>query len=631
MPPGPDPAPRRSTPDARHAVGDAPRGPGLGVGAQVGRHPRARARARTAACGCGPATATRSRGRYPELDPLAGALDGHEALLDGEIVTFDDRGRPELRAPAAADARARRPPRSRGSPSRCRSVYVVFDLLWLDGHLTTALPYEDRRRLLARARRRRRRRGGYRRTRSATATTRSRSASSSQLEGVVAKRLDSFYEPGRRSSAWLKVKNQLRQEFVVGGWAAGKGARRDDVRRAAARLLRRRSAAALRGPGRDRVHRGPARRHPRRAGTDRRGTRAVRRPAREPRRGARGPLRGAASSWSRCASPSGPRSGASATPRSSGCAPTRTPSEVVAGDLTEPGQSARRRSGGLGGGGSRSASAPGGRSRAARRSGRPGRVACRARRPRPRARPSRGGPRARRASPSSPAAAIEPTAERRNRSTGRDPSGVAEPSGSPAASASSIDRVGLRPVALVLSSRSAGASSTAPRYARPARLLLVGLARGELLARWRRATRGPRRPSRRARRRPGRCPCAPACGTSGSSCSARCRGTRRRSGRTPARRRARRPGSPQSSRRTTHRAHMYASRSAASSVPSLSSTTIALLPGVVERHRRRRLLLGREHRDGGERVAVLERVVELLQRARIVSLRDFASSANRAS
>ena len=45
------------------------------------------------------------------------------------------------------------------------------------------------------------------------------------LEGVVAKRLDSRYEPGGRSSAWLKVKNQLRQELVVGGWLPGQGGR----------------------------------------------------------------------------------------------------------------------------------------------------------------------------------------------------------------------------------------------------------------------------------------------------------------------------------------------------------------------------------------------------------------------
>jgi bifunctional non-homologous end joining protein LigD len=45
------------------------------------------------------------------------------------------------------------------------------------------------------------------------------------LEGVVAKRLDSTYEPGVRSRHWLKVKNHLAQDFVVGGWLPGEGSR----------------------------------------------------------------------------------------------------------------------------------------------------------------------------------------------------------------------------------------------------------------------------------------------------------------------------------------------------------------------------------------------------------------------
>jgi bifunctional non-homologous end joining protein LigD len=45
------------------------------------------------------------------------------------------------------------------------------------------------------------------------------------LEGIMAKRLDSSYEPGRRSGVWLKVKNHDRQEFVIGGWLEGEGKR----------------------------------------------------------------------------------------------------------------------------------------------------------------------------------------------------------------------------------------------------------------------------------------------------------------------------------------------------------------------------------------------------------------------
>jgi bifunctional non-homologous end joining protein LigD len=102
--------------------------------------------------------------------------------------------------------------------------YLVFDLLWLDGHLTTGLRYEDRRRLL----RELVDDGAAWRVPSHELGDGHRTKAISRdfaLEGIVAKRVDSLYEPGRRTSAWLKVKHQLRQEFVVGGWAIGKGAR----------------------------------------------------------------------------------------------------------------------------------------------------------------------------------------------------------------------------------------------------------------------------------------------------------------------------------------------------------------------------------------------------------------------
>ncbi|MGZ4755164.1 MAG: non-homologous end-joining DNA ligase [Acidimicrobiia bacterium] len=161
--------------------------------------------------------------RYPELQPLGAALDGHSAFLDGEIVTFDARSRPSFerlqRRMHVKDARE-----IERLVREVPVVYVVFDLLWHDGHLITALPYEDRRRLLTTLVSD----GAAWRVPShevgdghATVEVSKQFA----LEGVVAKRLDSTYEPGRRSSAWLKVKNHVRQEFVVGGWAPGNGAR----------------------------------------------------------------------------------------------------------------------------------------------------------------------------------------------------------------------------------------------------------------------------------------------------------------------------------------------------------------------------------------------------------------------
>ena len=77
--------------------------------------------------------------RYPELHRLNRALSSHSAILDGEIVAFDDQGRPSFgrlqhRMHIASEAQAKR--LSKESPV----AYVVFDLLWLDGHSVMALP-----------------------------------------------------------------------------------------------------------------------------------------------------------------------------------------------------------------------------------------------------------------------------------------------------------------------------------------------------------------------------------------------------------------------------------------------------------------------------------------------------------
>jgi bifunctional non-homologous end joining protein LigD len=161
-------------------------------------------------------------GRYPELEPLADALD-RPALLDGEIVTFDERGRPSFER-LQSRMHVTQPGEIVRLATEVPVVYLVFDLLWVDGATVTALPYTERRRLLT----------GlvadgdtWRVPPAEEGDGSAMLAVSRQfdLEGVVAKRLDSPYEPGRRSSSWRKVKLQRKQEFVVGGWLTGKGNR----------------------------------------------------------------------------------------------------------------------------------------------------------------------------------------------------------------------------------------------------------------------------------------------------------------------------------------------------------------------------------------------------------------------
>jgi bifunctional non-homologous end joining protein LigD len=160
---------------------------------------------------------------YPEVRGLLEDLGMHEAVLDGEIVAFSPEGKPSFellqRRMHVTSASAVR--RLAGS---IPVVYAIFDLLYLDGRSLMELPYRERREHLEELEL------GGRAWRVPAAHTgggaRLLEATKGQgLEGVVAKRLDSRYEPGRRSGAWLKVKNTLRQELVIGGWIPGEGRR----------------------------------------------------------------------------------------------------------------------------------------------------------------------------------------------------------------------------------------------------------------------------------------------------------------------------------------------------------------------------------------------------------------------
>jgi bifunctional non-homologous end joining protein LigD len=165
--------------------------------------------------------------RYPELARLNRALSHHRAILDGEIVALDKEGRPNFgalqrRMHLAAESAVRR--LAREAPV----TYMIFDLLWLDGHSLMELPYEERRARLSELQLT----GDRWQTPDYVAGQGAAVLAATEqqgLEGVVAKRLDTPYEPGRRSACWIKVKNLDRQEVVVGGWMPGDGRRRDRI------------------------------------------------------------------------------------------------------------------------------------------------------------------------------------------------------------------------------------------------------------------------------------------------------------------------------------------------------------------------------------------------------------------
>jgi len=162
--------------------------------------------------------------RYPEIHPMGRALGSREVILDGEVVALDEKGRPSFeeiqqRMGLTSESEVRR------KMQLVPVTYMVFDLLWQDGRSLVDQPYTERRRML----------DGLKLAGASWQTppweegggqAMLEASAKAGLEGVMAKRLGSKYEPGRRSGVWLKVKNHYRQELVIGGWLEGEGKRR---------------------------------------------------------------------------------------------------------------------------------------------------------------------------------------------------------------------------------------------------------------------------------------------------------------------------------------------------------------------------------------------------------------------
>lgn len=155
-------------------------------------------------------------GDYPELVEAVQALGMREGVLDGEIVAVDASGRPSFQTLQHLGhfGREHRP-----------VFYFAFDLLNLESKSPLALPLVERKELLARTFR-----DAPSRVRFASFLEGDPNAIAAEicrqnLEGIVAKRANSRYEPDKRSGAWMKWKCGFEQEFVIGGYTRGSGGR----------------------------------------------------------------------------------------------------------------------------------------------------------------------------------------------------------------------------------------------------------------------------------------------------------------------------------------------------------------------------------------------------------------------
>lgn len=159
---------------------------------------------------------------YPELRSLHERLVALDAIVDGEIVAFED-GRPSFQR---LQRRMHvRDPRRLGRLSRqIPVVFMAFDLLYLDGVDLTAETFTDRRRRLEEIVVI----SDHLQLSPVVAESGQAlfaAAREQNLEGIVAKRSASAYEPGKRSRSWLKVKFVFEADVVIAGWTEGEGRR----------------------------------------------------------------------------------------------------------------------------------------------------------------------------------------------------------------------------------------------------------------------------------------------------------------------------------------------------------------------------------------------------------------------
>lgn len=149
--------------------------------------------------------------RYPEISGF-GVKD---AVIDGEVVALDPRGRPSF---VRLQHRMHLTDPEEVMLELYPVTYLPFDLLYLDGTALLDLPYRDRRSLLDEL--------DIGAPPYFPGDSDLLAATQEQgLEGVVAKRLDSPYRPGTRSPSWIKVKHLSTRDVVIGGWKPGKGRR----------------------------------------------------------------------------------------------------------------------------------------------------------------------------------------------------------------------------------------------------------------------------------------------------------------------------------------------------------------------------------------------------------------------
>jgi bifunctional non-homologous end joining protein LigD len=151
--------------------------------------------------------------KFPGISKAASRLKLRSTVLDGEIVAVDESGIPRFQLLQRFQKQPTAP-----------TLYFIFDVLWTDGADITGKSLMERRAVLESIIKPADgiQHGNYVEGEGKALFDLTKAKG---MEGIVAKRKDSVYRPGKRSADWLKIKSRPQQEFVVGGFAEGKGSR----------------------------------------------------------------------------------------------------------------------------------------------------------------------------------------------------------------------------------------------------------------------------------------------------------------------------------------------------------------------------------------------------------------------
>jgi bifunctional non-homologous end joining protein LigD len=152
--------------------------------------------------------------KFPAIATAVSKLKLRSTILDGEVVAVDENGIPRFQLLQRFQKQPTAP-----------TLYYVFDVLWYKGDDITGKPILERRSVLERILKPAAgiQLGSYIEAKGKALFNLTKEKG---MEGIIAKRKDSIYRPGKRTSDWLKIKARLQQEFVVGGFTAPKGSRK---------------------------------------------------------------------------------------------------------------------------------------------------------------------------------------------------------------------------------------------------------------------------------------------------------------------------------------------------------------------------------------------------------------------